>query len=484
MGAQPERVIRRARSGEVRYVTPVERPDSMYQSPHETGHSKRSKTRFEFLSNAATNAMRFLSLTSVFLPLLSCCSCTEVAEVLTVWPMASSGATGGGGAGVGASGGTGAEPTAGAGGEPSNPDPDPALGFSLSAGQVHNCLARDGLVYCWGDNGSGQLGVGDIEPRLVPTLIPSVSGIIQVSVGAEHSCLLDNTGSVACFGSNKDGQLGSPDVTRSTAPLSVSLPASAIAIDANYRHTCAVLQTNELYCWGENAETQLGQGDVPDVNQFEPIAVPLAGKVAAVACGQGHTAAIDLSGNLLAWGRNSTGEAGVGAGTAPRIRVPTLLATGVAFDELDGGQNSTCALGVDGTLFCWGVSIDRHLGTGIDGTQWSPTAVVADATWRSASSDTFHTCAIDDHDRLFCWGRAIEGQLGIGMHDDPVPDPTLLEGTWQAVGVGRFHTCALTVEGRLWCTGHNGEGELGLGDTEKRFVFTEVSLPPANNVAP
>ncbi len=416
--------------------------------------------------------------------LMPLCSCTEVAEVLTAHATGGALASSASGAGAAPDAGAGGKQDAGAGGTGQagagavgGSEADPDLAPSLSAGQTHNCLARGGVVYCWGDNRGGQLGLGDLEQRVVPTWVPGSSRVVQVSVGERHSCWLDVDGVVSCFGSNEFGQLGLGDTSESLTPQAVPLPDIAVSIDANYGHTCAVLRSQVLYCWGENSETQLGQGDAPDVNHFEPLAVTSAGVVTAVACGQGHTMALDDAGSIVAWGRNSTGEAGVGEQTPPRIREPTTLLLASVFESIDAGQSSNCALERAGNLFCWGAGTDQHLGTGSDATEWSPAPVTPGFVWRQVSTDTFHTCAIDDQARLFCWGRAIEGQLGIGQQDLPQPEPMQIGGTWQAVSVGRFHTCALGTDDRLWCTGHNAEGELGLGDTEKRFTFAEVLQP-------
>ena len=45
-------------------------------------------------------------------------------------------------------------------------------GRSISAGGGHTCARHSsGSLYCWGDNGNGELGVNDVADRHKPTKI-------------------------------------------------------------------------------------------------------------------------------------------------------------------------------------------------------------------------------------------------------------------------------------------------------------------------
>jgi alpha-tubulin suppressor-like RCC1 family protein len=261
----------------------------------------------------------------------------------------------------------------------------------------------------------------------------------------------------------------------------VPLPGPAKLLDVNYLHSCAVLQSGQLYCWGENVETQLGQGDAPDENQSSPVRVADFTDVLAVSCGQGHTLALRASGDVYGWGRNTTGQVGLGEGTPERIRVPTLVNGASSVTKLDAGQDSACALRENGELLCWGSGLDQHLGNQMEGTVFTPLLIAGVPPFESLSLDTFHTCAIDRQSRLWCWGRAIEGQLGLGdnrrLQAEPIEVPSPSAGAWHSVAVGRFFTCGLTSDERVWCSGSNTEHQLATPDTERRNVFTEVILP-------
>lgn len=89
-----------------------------------------------------------------------------------------------------------------------------------------------------------------------------------------HTCAVLDNDSVKCWGDNGVGQLGLGDqITRSDNADEVgdALPVvnlgtgrTAKDITANERDTCALLDNNSLKCWGFNRFGQLGLGDTSD----------------------------------------------------------------------------------------------------------------------------------------------------------------------------------------------------------------------------
>ncbi|XP_036395976.1 alsin isoform X2 [Megalops cyprinoides] len=74
-------------------------------------------------------------------------------------------------------------------------------------------------VWSWGRGKEGQLGHGDILPRLQPLCIKSLSSkeVVRVAAGAHHSLALTAQSQVFSWGSNSSGQLGHMD-SPSTVP--------------------------------------------------------------------------------------------------------------------------------------------------------------------------------------------------------------------------------------------------------------------------
>ena len=104
----------------------------------------------------------------------------------------------------------------------SNPRPvrvDAPLVFrSISAGSSHTCaVTADGVAYCWGSNDSGQLGNPNTHDNCSEGVCSrrpqAVAGDLRftgISAGASHTCGVTTSGVVYCWGSNDDGQLGVP----------------------------------------------------------------------------------------------------------------------------------------------------------------------------------------------------------------------------------------------------------------------------------
>jgi alpha-tubulin suppressor-like RCC1 family protein len=60
--------------------------------------------------------------------------------------------------------------------------------IQVSAGMHYSLgLAASGRVYAWGWNGFGQLGLGDLQARPHPTLIPNLFGVRSIAAGEMHS---------------------------------------------------------------------------------------------------------------------------------------------------------------------------------------------------------------------------------------------------------------------------------------------------------
>jgi alpha-tubulin suppressor-like RCC1 family protein len=134
---------------------------------------------------------------------------------------------------------------------------------AVSAGSRHTCGRRsNGRLYCWGFDSNGQLGDGGTyTDRTVPTLVAHRTANWRfLSAGEGHTCAGRRDLRLFCWGDNGDFQLGigagagaGPDT-----PTAVGRAADWTAVAAGDRHTCARRTNGDLYCWGRDDDGQLG----------------------------------------------------------------------------------------------------------------------------------------------------------------------------------------------------------------------------------
>ncbi len=84
----------------------------------------------------------------------------------------------------------------------------------IEAGGFHTCALLDnGSVRCWGDNWKGQLGDGSTNFRPVPGMVTGLpAGVVSLSGGAQVACAGITGAAPNCWGSNGQGQLGTGQV--------------------------------------------------------------------------------------------------------------------------------------------------------------------------------------------------------------------------------------------------------------------------------
>ncbi|XP_072761626.1 uncharacterized protein Ca isoform X2 [Anoplolepis gracilipes] len=126
------------------------------------------------------------------------------------------------------------------------------------AGQYHSvALTADGRVFTWGWGVHGQLGHGNTDERITPSLITALLGVVVrcISAGYAHTLALSVDGVVYAFGSNVLGQLGiGGNNAKSSVPTKVSLPDGITLISTGYFHNLALSDTNKLYVWGASPQ--------------------------------------------------------------------------------------------------------------------------------------------------------------------------------------------------------------------------------------
>jgi alpha-tubulin suppressor-like RCC1 family protein len=248
------------------------------------------------------------------------------------------------------------------------------VGVGYQSACAVSSMASGGQVYCWGANGSGQLGNGSTTQSNVPVVVSGLSNMVAVSVGELHACALSNSGSVYCWGDNTYGQLGNNSTTQSTTPVQVlgvngvGKLAKVASVSAGLAHNCALSYTGQVYCWGYNSNGQLGNNTMTD--SHVPVNVKISGgsnlgAVTAISVGSIHSCAIQF-GFPYCWGDNEYGALGTGGSPASSsIATHVLASAGVALSgivSIGASQATTCGVTSSNGVVCWGSSSSGQLG--------------------------------------------------------------------------------------------------------------------------
>jgi hypothetical protein len=316
------------------------------------------------------------------------------------------------------------------------PVPLPAPASQVAAGYSHTCAVAAGQVYCWGDNTFGEVGDGTTTSRTLPVLVGGLPVIASLGAGgaglttvtAAHTCAIGTNGAFYCWGSNGSGQLGTGGTAPGLRPVLVSALGTGVSPDrvsCGGRHTCT-LAGGAVQCFGANDSGQLGIGSTNA--QSVPAVASIASGATALASAENHTCAV-VAGVLLCWGLDTSGQvdagnAAAGAFVSPHApALPLFSPSAVA-----GGRVFTCA--VDGAslpadLRCFGGNPHGQLGGAGSLTQ---VGLLAPRSAVAVTAGGDHTCVLTSEGGIQCWGLNARGQLGRGTFGGESPDPGYVVG--------------------------------------------------------
>ncbi len=303
-----------------------------------------------------------------------------------------------------------------------------------------------------------QTTIASISPNLGPTSgNQQVMGtgtnmrmkgkeIVQVAAGSQHSLALDSTGQVYAWGDNSNSQLGDDTTTRRLTPVAVKVAGTSmagktiVAIAAGGSHSLALDSTGQVHAWGLNTSGQLGDGTT--TSRLTPVAVdtagtPMAGKtIVAVAAGSNYSLVLDSTGTVYSWGLNSSGQLGDGTTTTRTAPVVVAVAgtpmAGKTIVDISAGSGHALALDSSGVMYAWGTGGDGKLGNGGTASSNVPVAVTT-------------------------LGTPAEGK------------------TIVAISAGVLHSVALDSTGTIYSWGWNVYGQLGDGTTTTRTTPVAVT---------
>jgi len=397
---------------------------------------------------------------------------------------------------------------AGDAGADAAPAPLGLVATQVVTGDRHSCAVNAaGVVYCWGDNDHGQLGLPlDTAAVSVPRRVELPEGVraVRLAAGASHTCALTDRKNLVCWGKNDRGQLGRP-ASATAPPDPVVLPsalttAAFVALGTGRGHTCALYvqpqvgdageadaasadEVLRMACWGDNTQAQLARDDGPFAELPADVRRGAGGTsgpsvVARLAALAGDVSIASLRvGDVYrvqAWGDTSRGVVTTDPDAGPRVAP-------LSVQRADGGTIEDAVqlqAGLGHACVAVRVPADAEPDAGDDpdaavGPE-GPDADLADADPADATTADGGAPTVL---KLLCWGGNESGQLARDtVSDRELADPTLGDPAFEGeLVVGGRVTCLLD-GATLRCAGANEHGQLGRGvaDTAPHPTFAPV----------
>jgi alpha-tubulin suppressor-like RCC1 family protein len=293
----------------------------------------------------------------------------------------------------------------------------------VSAGNDHTCAVKTGgTLYCWGKNTDGQLGLGSSGADVLnPTQVGTDTDWASVSAMGSHTCAIKTGGTLYCWGQNGYGEIGN-DTTGADqlSPLQVGTDTNWASVSGGWNHTCARKTNGTIYCTGQDDEGQLGQGGaIPGTDLTTMTQVGTDTDWAYLDSGADYNCAVKTGGTLYCWGKGTNNQ--LGNGTAADVSTPTQTGTDTNWSIVGPGEQHTCALKTTGTMWCWGngdAAGQAGDGMASSGCCTTPQQVGTDTDWSYVSGSHGYydgsTVALKTNETAWFWGWSL-------ANGNPVP---------------------------------------------------------------
>lgn len=368
-----------------------------------------------------------------------------------------------------------------------------------TSSDLSTAITSNGDLYCWGDNGQGQVGNGTYIDQTTPVKV--LENVASVYPYGNDVAAITTNGDLYCWGYNYRGEVGNGTTSSQNTPVKVLENVSSFSWHG--WRSVAVTVDGDLYCWGQNTYGEAGCETIG--NQKIPFKV--LENVTSVSHYGDVVAAITANGDLYCWGQNTDGQ--VGNGSTLDQTTPQKILQNVSSVSYSSSNYVMGAITTDGELYCWGYGsvytgsyrtpkkildnvsscyydgyISVAITTNLDLYCWRPKKEttpkkmlenVSSVSCGYSYEANNTIAAITTNGDLYCWGNNSSGQVGNGTTTSQTTPVKVLENV-SSVSSGWYSSVmtAITTDRSLYCWGRNDHGEIGNGTTEDQTVPLKV----------
>ena len=345
-------------------------------------------------------------------------------------------------------------------------------------------LSDDGIAYSFGSNEHGELGLGHNNDVSLPTPIPNLPKISQVSCGYSFTVCVDYEGFIWSFGKSDCGQLGTGNKTKTNfnVPQKILEIPPVLSVSCGSLHTLIITNDSNLWSCGRNNFGQLCHGDKE--NRLIPQRTSFS-KISKISAGFYHSLFQSNKGEIFACGYNKYGGCGSGHFNSHQI-TPSLIPKAPSnIVQFVCGCHHSLFLDSEGNVYSVGDNGFGELGLGHNTNQNELNKIPNIPPIKIISCVGSSCYLIDFEANLWTFGYNCFGQLGHGDKtsiciNSPKVISTLKDIQQISHGCCGHHFFAKNAQNQIFVTGNNDHGQLGTGDTESVPILTEINSQYSN----
>lgn len=374
---------------------------------------------------------------------------------------------------------------------------------------VYCARKTDWTVWCWWDNGYGQLWDWTASDyKTTPVQVSWISNAVDISVWYYHACAILSGGTVKCWWNNSYWRLWDWTTNHSYTPVSVSWSlTNAVEISLWLYYSCARLDDFSVKCWGYDGHWQMRNGDGNN-SELTPYDMWLAKDVVEISSSaytihvrysdntQGawwynshwevsytnsvpwaskiswwyhHACQMSNDGSVYCWWRNIYGETWSwwARSMVPQTVVKSQWVPLTNVEEIASWYINNCARHTNWTITCWWYNSYWQLWRWVTWDSHAHTLVSGISNAISISAWMYHYCARLNDNSVKCWWRWLQWQIGDWNMDNINSSPkTVMSSSgskllWvYEISAGINHTIVRLADNSLKAWGNNSHGQI------------------------
>eukprot|EP00347_Sterkiella_histriomuscorum_P007830 403347403 len=299
------------------------------------------------------------------------------------------------------------------------------------------------LVFVFGQNSYGELGLGDVQERSIPSQVRFFDemNVTQIAAGNEHIAVLTRNGDVLTVGFNGSGQLGHGNNKSISTPKKIeslkNIRITHISSANGCENLAIISQDGKLYTCGYNNYGQLGHGTQSNLSTPTLVQALKDTQVTNVSCSYYHSLIVtqdmrqasNQQTTVYSVGRNDNGQLGQ-EHTCHEItpKIIRSLNTRQVIQTACGLHHSVFVT-VHGEVFSCGFNDNGQLGHNDTKSRNQPVLIesLKNKFIVQAACGYYHTLVRRDTGEIYAFGRNDKGQLGIETNGQALIQPKQIQ---------------------------------------------------------